>query len=606
MGSTGKRVKFLQNYYSKLTLATMVAVFCLVAFIVVVLLISLHNTRTSELEGTCEDIVGEMLDCHESIWGDYYKAFVPLTEDYYVKDLQAFCQGGYSGDEIAVLQNFKKLLASICQQDKRIKGIYVRRLSDDCRYLYLDDYRQMDRVNFALGEDEELQQVSRRLVGGRMLHFTEHHSSDKRVKVYGIQSGILTGGTGNDTCEYQLTVLYDLTVFDEVLAKHNVIPEARFVLTTYSGQILYDSQGEYVYSQEIYFDDVTKITGEAEEVSLNDVTYRKYVKTSARSQCVAFCLIPQSTVTDFQFNVSTNTVILVAMAIIAVVCVAMLSVNRLTSQKFQELEKGLRQIRQNNLSYRLDVGKQEDEFARISTMFNKMCDDLEEMINKNYVYQVLQRNAEYKALQTSINPHFLYNSLEAVRENLYKDGQKDSAVMVMLLSRIFEYQIRGDSTVTIQTEQSALQNYIEFFSIRYKYAFDYNIEFTDEILDCKVPKQIFQPIMENYFVHGFRGDETDYVSIQGYLDRSEDMIHVCFCDNGRGLTEEQIAALNAGLDENVEDTFHIGLRNVNSRLKIAFGRESRVEITSNAPGPGISVSLIFGRNMKMEGDFKVN
>lgn len=77
-----------------------------------------------------------------------------------------------------------------------------------------------------------------------------------------------------------------------------------------------------------------------------------------------------------------------------------------------------------------------------------MCYDLEDIIDKNYVYQILQQKAEYRALQTSVNPHFLYNSLEAIREKMNENSHGDEGEMVLLLSRIFEYQIRGGSIVT--------------------------------------------------------------------------------------------------------------------------------------------------------------
>ena len=103
----------------------------------------------------------------------------------------------------------------------------------------------------------------------------------------------------------------------------------------------------------------------------------------------------------------------------------------------------MQQIGKNNLGFRLPLGRHEDEFFRIASRFNRMCDELEDTINKNYIYQLLQKNAAYEALQASVNPHFLYNSLEAIREMLDGAGQEEGAEMVLLLSHIFKYQIRG-------------------------------------------------------------------------------------------------------------------------------------------------------------------
>ena len=87
----------------------------------------------------------------------------------------------------------------------------------------------------------------------------------------------------------------------------------------------------------------------------------------------------------------------------------------------------------------------------------------------------------------------------------------------------YGYQSRGESIVTIQKEMDALRSYIDFSSIRFRYAFEYAADFDEEILDCAIPKQIFQPVAENYFAHGLRGDGEDRIDIRGYLVPKADM-----------------------------------------------------------------------------------
>lgn len=588
--------KPFQSYYAKITLISLLSISVLVFFSAVSVLNIMHSMKNESKKKEYQDGLQELEKSYNDIYQNYYKVFISLVANVNDADISAFCQGravGYSGYEVQ--QRFEQILAGACSQDMRIRGIYFRNLRDESRYLYSKADQGMKKVYFTF-ENELTQEKYRRLiVGGRKINMS---LKEDEKNVFGIQSGIITSGK---KYSYQVTVLYDLSCFDTILSSYDIDPGVRFLITMADGTIIYDNEQGYLTNKASRFEEIEKLTGEGDTFIDERCIYIKGMRSLRKGNCLAFYLVPQTNITRFRLDKEETLVVLVAVIIHLVMITVMVLVNRVVSRKFQGLERAMLQVGKTNMSYRIPVGRRKDEFFQIAVRFNQMCDELEEMIDKNYISQILQRNAEYKALQTSVNPHFLYNSLEAIREKLDVSGQNDEAEMVLLLSRIFEYQIRGDSIVTIYRELNALQNYIDFTSIRYQYSFDYSIDFEDKIMDYIVPKQIFQPIMENYFAHGFRGDEQDHISISGYLDTEDGMIHICFCDNGKGLTREQAERLMTALDER-EDSFHIGLRNVHNRLKIIFGKESRVEIFSNAPDTGIKVSLIFRPMLNLEED----
>lgn len=585
-----------QSYYAKITLISLLSISVLVFFSALSALNIMHSMKNESKNREYQEGLQELEKSYNDIYQNYYKVFISLVANVNEADISAFCRGkevGYSGYEVQ--QRFERILASACSQDIRIRGIYFRNLRDESRYLYSKADQGMKKVYFKF-ENEQTQEKYRRLiVGGRKINMS---LKEDEKDVFGIQSGIISSGKN---CSYQVTVLYDLSCFDTILSRYDIDPGVRFLITMADGTIIYDNEQGYLTNKASRFEEIEKLTGEGDTFIDERCFYIKGMRSLRKGNCLAFYLVPQTNITRFRLDKEETLVVLMAVIIHLVMITVMVLVNRVVSRKFQGLERAMLQVGKTNMSYRIPVGRRKDEFSQIAVRFNQMCDELEEMIDKNYISQILQRNAEYKALQTSVNPHFLYNSLEAIREKLDVSGQNDEAEMVLLLSRIFEYQIRGDSIVTIYRELNALQNYIDFTSIRYQYSFDYSIDFEDKIMDYIVPKQIFQPIMENYFAHGFRGDEQDHISISGYLDTEDGMIHICFCDNGKGLTREQAERLMTALDER-EDTFHIGLRNVHNRLKIIFGKESRVEIFSNAPDTGIKVSLIFRPMLNLEED----
>jgi len=590
--------KFMRSYYAKLTLFSILMAFALIVTIVSIVLFSVKVERTAAAKHSYEEVLHELADEFSNIWNNYYLALYPFINYSNREALITFLNPQAMNDSPQkVYTEFERILNDACQQDSRICGLYFKRLSDQSVFLYSKNRKELKITHLTLQEDST-ENYQRLLVGGRKLNFGIMKQAEW-VEFFGLQSGILSASLDTDA-KYQLTVLYDISSLDSITQDHNSDEGIRFMIVSQDGMVVYDSWKKYQINEETYFEELDQILTSDELIEIDHKIFLKGYKNLNRSGCIVFYYVSQSSLKNFLTSGSTSLVIIMAVIVMLGVTLVMISINRLMNRKFQELEDGMSQIGMNNLAYRIPTGKREDEFYRIATNFNTMCDELENIIEKNYLYQILQRNAEYFALQTSVNPHFLYNSLEALREKLEINEQNECAEMVLLMSRIFEYQIRGDSIVTIRREQNALLNYIDFSAIRFQYAFEYSMDFEDDVMDFMVPKQIFQPIMENYFVHGFRGDGTDIIYIKGYLDTQNDLINISFCDNGKGMSKEQIDLLNVTLTKKENDNSHIGLKNVLSRLQIAFGNNSRVVVTSNEPNTGICVTLIFPKKMVIE------
>ncbi len=261
-----------------------------------------------------------------------------------------------------------------------------------------------------------------------------------------------------------------------------------------------------------------------------------------------------------------------------------------------KIEKGIDKIGIENLDYRLPIDDNNDEFTHISKKLNDMCDIMQTNVEKNYLAKIAQQDAEYISLQNTINPHFLYNTLEAVRLKLDKCGLKDGSSMIVLLSRFFEYQFRGKRFVTLEEEFDNLDIYIEFFSIRYDNAFTYIINVEEETLGYTVPKFILQPLVENYFVHGIKQDGNDVLKIS--CTKKDDIINIVIEDNGYGINEEKLKQIRHDLgQETTPKTSSVGLLNVNERLRLIYGKEHKLRVESKT-GQGTKISLDLGAKYK--------
>lgn len=589
--------RFLGNYYSRLMFITLVSVFLLLMVCVIFVMTLFYNEKINSVVEVHDKVLQELAQEHKEIWISHHDVFSPLYLEKNKAYLRSFCKGEDEGYEKSKIHDsMKDMFFDICQRNEDLEAIIFRRLYDDSEYLYINSRDNskniLTEINLDLGNKTIDRKYYRTVIGGVNMTHKSTAFTEFRENVFGFQSGILTVDGLTQEQGYQVTFLYTEDIFERILAKYNINPKARFYMVMSDGIVIYDSNGQYRENEEVKFEDIERITTGKERIQVGDATFITGREVLNGNKGTVFYLIPENVVTKFQFDYEEKICVVIAIGIFLLVFFSTFLINRLIRKKFLELEQGMCQVGKNNLGYRIPINQSEDEFAQVAEYFNQMCDDLEEMIAKNYTYQMLQQNAEYKALQASINPHFLFNAFEILREKLESENQMECEEMVLLLSKIFEYQIRGSGLVTIQKEKEALQSYIDFSAIRYQYAFEAVFDFEDEISKIMIPKQIFQPIAENYFCHGFRGDENDCIHIRGYLDKKDGMIHICFRDNGKGLTMEEVQKVRASLEKEDVENSHIGLSNVHRRLQIAFGKNCGVEIESNAPEPGVTVSLI--------------
>ena len=213
------------------------------------------------------------------------------------------------------------------------------------------------------------------------------------------------------------------------------------------------------------------------------------------------------------------------------------------------------------------------------------------------------------ALQSQINPHFLYNTLEAVRMKAICNGDREVGKMLYSLAVTFRAQIKEADIITLAQELHYCKKYMELFEFRYQNQFQANVECPEEYLKVPIIKFVLQPVIENYFIHGIRLKETDnfvriivekeaerrYGEGAGHkeADMCEEGYRIIVEDNGKGMTKEAIEAKNRELEhDTMEKHSSIGIANVNRRLKAVYGKECGIHLETGSQG-GLRVILRF-------------
>ena len=260
------------------------------------------------------------------------------------------------------------------------------------------------------------------------------------------------------------------------------------------------------------------------------------------------------------------------------------------SNRLELILNGMERVMEGDLTVRLAV-KKEDELDIIADNFNIMCENLDSYIQKSYLAEIEQKNAEMNALQSQINPHFLYNTLEAIRMKAICNGDKEVGKMLYGLAVVFRSQVKDENVVNVARELYYCKKYLELFEFRYQNKFQFMIDCPEQYAVIPVIKFIVQPIVENYFAHGIRLQEKDnYLEIKVRQEENNKTLRIEVRDNGIGMTEEQINAKNTELRGKVNRTGSIGILNVHRRIVAAYGDDYGVDLKKNGE-QGLLVTL---------------
>lgn len=261
-----------------------------------------------------------------------------------------------------------------------------------------------------------------------------------------------------------------------------------------------------------------------------------------------------------------------------------------------KLVLGMAQVEEGRLDVQLTASGQ-SEIRHMTNSFNHMVVQLKELNIQNEREQQLKHEAEIKALQSQINPHFLVNTLSSIQfmaQVAKFDGIKNMAeALIKILSCSFRSNI---SFYTVAEEIAVLKSYVYLMKIRYSDGFDVIYDIDDRVLDVKLPRLILQPFVENAIVHGF-GDMEDVGEILVKLADAGDFIEITIKDNGRGMTQAQIEEILSGRERGQDDNYNIGINNVLSRLRLNYNDQCTLGITS-VIGDFTSVVLKIPKNVR--------
>ncbi|OPJ61389.1 sensor histidine kinase [Clostridium oryzae] len=244
-----------------------------------------------------------------------------------------------------------------------------------------------------------------------------------------------------------------------------------------------------------------------------------------------------------------------------------------------------------------------DEIGNLILRFNMMTSRINTLINDVYKLQLKKKNleiqrvqAELRFLQSQIDPHFLFNTLNAVMAVCVRNNYTDLTEVIKYLSKIFRRLVSWkDDLVTVREEISFTEMYLKIEKFRFLEKFNYEIEVDEDILDFRIPKMSIQTIVENACKHGIQ-NSTDIGIVKIRVTQKCDFLFVDVEDNGSGIEEEKLKEILESLLEEEELYESIGIRNVYKRLHLYYGGKVEFDIKSDTDKGTI---VHFGIDMKV-------
>jgi two-component system sensor histidine kinase YesM len=473
-------------------------------------------------------------------------------------------------------------LAGDFQLDSDINNIVLKRYSDDSWYI-IENSQLVLRDPFQTPEDLTLgvNQINGFVI--QKTHDPQYRNASRSIPmmVYTMAAPVMSTNLKNSVGEIYID--FNTAAVKNEYREYLQNLKGYILILTKSGEVIYDSSGRYYGNAYPYFD---RLMSGKTEIKLESDSVVNLLHPSQADVIVAG-VIPKSEIYTVSGTIR-ETVYLVSLACLAATLGLSFLSTKITSRRVRTVTEAMRKLRDGDLSIRIAMGREEDELSEIAMSFNHMCDDLQKYISKVYIAEIKQKNAQLNALQSQVNPHFLYNTLESIRMLAITKQAEDAGEMIRLLASLFRSTIRDEMIISVQAEAKYCILYLDLFKIRFGDRLTSDVNMQDGILPCGILKHLLQPAVENYIIHGFEPDRTDnHISIEGA--RENDDIVFTVSDNGKGISPERLEELRNNLNR-VDSGNNIGLPNVNERIKLIYGERYGLDIASE-PGKKTIVTI---------------
>ncbi len=388
-----------------------------------------------------------------------------------------------------------------------------------------------------------------------------------------------------------LLVDMNYSSIEQLLTKANTDNASEYIyLTDSNGEIIYHPKQKLIYTG-LYEENNNAAAGYEDGSITEEFGGEKRLVTVKTISYTGWKLVSVVPMSSFEMGLSDMRMfVILAMTLIMLIIVI---TNQLVSARIADplkrLNASVREWEAGNLNPKIYVGGSL-EVEHLGKTLRSTVAQIQELMHDILVEQEQKRKSELDALQSQINPHFLYNTLDSIVWMIEGERYEDAVFMITQLASLFRISLsRGRTIISIEDEIRHAKNYMNIQKIRYKNMFQISFELEDAILNCCTVKLVVQPLLENAIYYGVECMDGDgEIIVRGY--RREDEIYIEVCDNGLGMPRETVEGLLKENHRVPKKGSGVGLLNVHNRIRLRFGSPYGLAIES-VPDEGTTVRI---------------
>lgn len=293
------------------------------------------------------------------------------------------------------------------------------------------------------------------------------------------------------------------------------------------------------------------------------------------------------------YKSSIRTIFLMAFILLFLLTISLLVVKRIISKVYRPLDKVVRKmddVASGSLKTRINVEHMGEDFTKLAVGFNSMMEEILVLMEQVKMEQHQIEQIRFNALQSQIQPHFLYNTLECIHWQAMVDGNGEISTLVKALAKYYRICLSGGhDVIPLKMELEHVRNYLIIQNMRYDDIIGSEFDVEEAASDVMIPKLTLQPLVENSIYHGIKVKEGKTGSLFLKVRKRSSDVLITLADTGTGMSQQQIDEMNQHLSE-YDDSFGYGVRNVNKRIELLYGDEFGLYYLRNESG-GVTVEI---------------
>lgn len=553
----------------------------------IVVYISMNYTRRSIFDNSSlyTQTIIQQVNQNIDSYIDYMENISYLVSS--SEDVQEYLFGEEVDSEVRerILNQFETIL------DSRSDILNLGIISENGR-MFINDGKEVINPDLDIHTQEW---YTRALDGSTGVHLTSSHVqhiiNGQRPWVITLSRGIRnrTTGSGNKK-EGVFFIDLNYSAISELCDQSMVGNQGYAFIVDAAGNIVYHPQQQQLYN-ELQTENISLIMESDSDTILSGKGSNEKLYSISRSTKTGWTAVDSVRVEELlrKSNEAQSLYILVAAGLMAVALIFSRFLAKSITQPIQKLCASMERVQEGDFSVSDVEVDSDNEVGRLSASFNVMTHRIQELMEQNVRDQEEKRKSELKALQSQINPHFLYNTLDSII--WMAEGKKNEEVVLMTasLARLLRQSISNeDEVVSIGQEVEYARGYLTIQKMRYKDKMEFQIDVDPSILKIPLIKLVLQPVIENAIYHGLKYKESKgLLLVKGFLKGQNAVLQVI--DDGVGMDPETLEHIYETHKVNYRSN-GVGVYNVQKRLQLYYGNEYGITYESEK-GKGTTATI---------------